>query len=93
MDWVYPVNFKSESVVLIYCLPPRKAVSNEVSSGKMSGENTADSGQRKKVPCKNEHDQVNDRSCKSAFIKCLDIFADVVIVIFGHIKILFSNKK
>ena len=29
--------------VLIYCLPPRKAVSNEVSSGKMSGENTADS--------------------------------------------------
>jgi hypothetical protein len=43
MDWVYPVNFKSESVVLIYCLPPRKAVSNEVSSGKMSGENTADS--------------------------------------------------
>jgi hypothetical protein len=23
----------------------------------------------------------------------LDIFADVVIVIFGHIKILFSNKK
>ena len=27
------------------------------------------------------------------FIKCLDIFADVVIVIFGHIKILFSNKK
>lgn len=57
----------------------------------MSGENTADS--EKKVPCKNEHDQVNDRSCKSAFIKCLDIFADVVIVIFGHIKILFSNKK
>ena len=36
------------------------------------------------MPCKNEHDQVNDRSCKSAFIKCLDIFADVVIVIFGQ---------